>query len=62
MYQVSKVDDTKFKAILDDIQWQVFNQQLAQMRGMKQWLEQNGLLFDDEDTDVLLPDEQVAAE
>lgn len=62
MYQVSKIDDTRFKAILDDIQWQVFNQQLAQMRGMKQWLEQNGLLFDDEETDILFPDEQVAAE
>lgn len=64
MHQVSKIDEEKFKTILDDIQWQVFNQQFGQMRGMDQWLKQNGLLSDDEedDSDILLPDEQVAAE
>lgn len=64
MHQVSKIDEEKFKTILDDIQWQVFNQQFGQMRGMDQWLKQNGLLSDDEEdgSDVLLPDEQVAAE
>lgn len=62
MHQVSKIDEEKFKSILDATQWQVFKQQLAQMRGMEQWLKQNGLLFDDDDTEVLLPDEQVAAE
>ncbi|MGZ0169750.1 MAG: hypothetical protein ACKVHE_09350 [Planctomycetales bacterium] len=61
MHQVSKIDDKKFKPILDTIQWQVFNQQLAQMRGMEKWLKQNGFLSDDDDADVLLPDEQAAA-
>jgi len=63
MYQISKIPTDKLKPLLDDIQWQVFNQQLAQMRGMEQWLKQNGVLAEnfDED-DVLLPDEQVAAE
>ncbi len=63
MHQVSKIDEAKFKLILDDIQWQVFNQQFAQMRDMDKWLKQMGLLSDDDDDDdVLLPDEQVAAE
>lgn len=62
MYQVSKIPSDKFKVLLDDIQWQVFNQQLAQMRGMEQWLKQNGLLSDDDGDEILLPDEQAAAE
>ena len=63
MHQVSKIDDANFKKILDNIQWQVFNQQLGQLRNIEQWLKQNGLLSDDEDdSDILLPDEQVAAE
>jgi hypothetical protein len=62
MHQVSKIDEAKLKPILDDIQWQVFNKQLAQMRGMEQWLKQNGMLSDDDDDELLLPDEQVAAE
>ncbi|MDA0282152.1 MAG: hypothetical protein O3B13_00990 [Planctomycetota bacterium] len=63
MYQVAQISEPKLKPILDDVQWQVFNQQLAQMRGMEQWLKQNGMLPNgDEDEDVLLPDEQVAAE
>lgn len=62
MHQAAKIDDEKFQQILDDIQWQVFNQQLGQMRGIEQWLKQNGFLFDDDDADILLPDEQVAAE
>lgn len=62
MHQVSKIDAAKLKLILDDIQWQVFNQQLVQMRGIDQWLKQNGLLSDDDESEILLPDEQVAAE
>lgn len=62
MYQISMISADKLKPLLDDIQWQVFNQQLAQMRGMEQWLKQNGVLSDADDGDVLLPDEQVAAE
>ncbi len=62
MHQAAKIDDEKFQQILDDIQWQVFNQQLGQMRGIEQWLKQNGILSDDDDADILLPDEQVAAE
>jgi hypothetical protein len=62
MHQASKIDDKKYQAILDDIQWQVFNNQLAQMRGMEQWLKQSGILSDDDDDELLLPDEQVAAE
>ena len=57
MHQVSKIDDANFKKILDNIQWQVFNQQLGQLRNIEQWLKQNGLLSDDEDdSDILLPD------
>ncbi len=62
MHQAAKIDEGKFQQILDDIQWQVFNQQLGQGRGMEQWLKQNGFLSDDDDSDILLPDEQVAAE
>jgi hypothetical protein len=63
MYQVSKIPEDKLKPLLDDIQWRVFSQQLVQMRGMEQWLKQNGLLSDvDDDAEVLLPDEQVAVE
>ncbi|MDA0806729.1 MAG: hypothetical protein O2983_06995 [Planctomycetota bacterium] len=62
MHQVSKIDAAKLKLILDDIQWQVFNQQLAQLRNIEQWLKQNGLLSDDDESVILLPDEQVAAE
>jgi hypothetical protein len=62
MHQASKIDDEKFQQILDDIQWKVFSQQLGQMRGMEKWLKQNGILFDDDDADILLPDDQVAAE
>jgi len=62
MHQISKIDEAKLTLILDDIQWQVFKKQLAQMRGMEQWLKQNGILFDAEDEEVLLPDAQVAAE
>ncbi|NQV26226.1 MAG: hypothetical protein HQ518_17870 [Rhodopirellula sp.] len=61
MYQVSKISEDKLKPILDDIQWRVFNQQFNQMRGMEQWLKQNGLLLDG-DEELLLPDEQVAVE
>lgn len=62
MHQISKIDEAKLTLILDDIQWQVFSKQLAQMQGMEQWLKQNGILFDDEEEEVLLPDAQVAAE
>tara|TARA_R110002072_G_scaffold302999_1_gene491011 strand:+ start:38068 stop:38910 length:843 start_codon:yes stop_codon:yes gene_type:complete len=63
MHQVAKIDKAKFRKILDNIQWQVFSQQLGQMGNIEQWLKQNGLLpDDDDDSDVLLPDEQVAAE
>ena len=63
MYQVSQIPEARLKPLLDDIQWPVFHQQLGQMRGMEQWLKQNGLLPDgDEDEGQLLPDEQVAAE
>lgn len=62
MHQAAKIDDEKFQQILDDIQWRVFSQQLGQMRGMEQWLKQNGILSDDDDSEILLPDEQVAAE
>jgi len=62
MHQISKIDEEKLTLILDDIQWQVFTKQLARMRGMEQWLKQNGILFDDEEEERLLPDAQVAAE
>lgn len=62
MHQISKIDEAKLTLILDDIQWQVFSKQLGQMRGMEQWLKQNGILFDDEEEELLLPDTQVAAE
>jgi hypothetical protein len=62
MHQISKIDEAKLTLILDDIQWQVFTKQLARMRGMEQWLKQNGILFDDEEEERLLPDAQVAAE
>jgi hypothetical protein len=62
MYQAAKIDDGKFQQILDDIQWLIFKQQLSQMRGMEQWLKKNGILSDDDDSEILLPDEQVVAE
>lgn len=63
MYQVTKIPDDQIKPLLDDIQWQVFKQQFAQMGAMEQWLKQQGILGDeDEDEELLLPDEQVAVE
>jgi hypothetical protein len=62
MYQVAKIPDDQIKPLLDDIQWQVFKQQFAQMGNMEPWLRQQGILDDDEEEEPLLPDEQVAAE
>lgn len=42
--QLSSIDSEKLEAILDPIQLRVINQQLQQVRGMKRWLIQQGIL------------------
>jgi hypothetical protein len=44
MYQAGKIPDSKLKAIFDDKQWGFVNRQLNQMRGMEQFLRNNGML------------------
>ncbi|MFN0056057.1 MAG: hypothetical protein ACKV0T_28255 [Planctomycetales bacterium] len=47
MLQASKVPEEKIREILDEPQWKMFNQQLAQARGLEQFLKSNRLLDDD---------------
>ena len=44
MYQTGKIPESKFKTIFDDKQWAFVNRQLNQMRGMEQFLRNNGML------------------
>jgi hypothetical protein len=44
MYQAGKIPESKLKVIFDDKQWGFVNRQLNQMRGMEQFLRNNGML------------------
>ena len=44
IYQMSKMKDDKFKAILDDAQWQSLKKTLVQYGGMEQFLRSQGYL------------------
>jgi hypothetical protein len=44
LVQMSKIPENKLKPLLDEGQWRVLKQQLTQMRGMEQFLKQNGFL------------------
>jgi hypothetical protein len=44
MYQTGKIPESKLKTIFDDKQWGFMNRQLNQMRGMEQFLRNNGML------------------
>ncbi len=51
MWQASKLPEDKLKPLFDNAQWKVLNQQFTQMRGMEQWLKQNGgLTLEGDDT------------
>ena len=44
LVQMAKIPEAKLKPLFDDGQWRVLKQQLTQMRGMEQFLKQNGFL------------------
>ncbi len=44
MYQMSRLPESKVKAILDEPQWRILSRQFIQARGMAPWLRSNGLL------------------
>jgi hypothetical protein len=48
MYQTGKIPESTLKTIFDDKQWRFVNQQLNQMRGMEQFLRNNGMLAEKE--------------
>jgi len=48
MYQAGKIPESKLKAIFDDKQWGFVSRQLNQMRGMEQFLRNNGMLAEKE--------------
>jgi hypothetical protein len=49
MYQTSQIPVEKIKPLFDDKQWQFLSRQLDQMRGMRQFLRQQGLIPAQED-------------
>jgi hypothetical protein len=44
MYQTGKIPESKLKTLFDDKQWGFVSRQLNQMRGMEQFLRNNGML------------------
>ncbi len=44
MYQAGKIDEAKLKSLFEERQWALLNRQLNQMRGMEQFLRNQGLL------------------
>ena len=44
MYQMTRLPESKVKAILDEPQWRLLNRQFTQARGMEPWLKSNGLI------------------
>lgn len=48
MYNLSKVDEAKLKAVLDERQWKLMQVQINQSRGWEQFLVQNGLITKEE--------------
>jgi hypothetical protein len=48
LLQTSTIPESKFKPILDDIQWKIFRRQFIQAKTMGPWLELNGIVADDE--------------
>ncbi len=53
MWNLSKIPETKLKPLFDATQWKALAPQLAQGRGMEQWLKQSGALLTEEETDEL---------
>jgi hypothetical protein len=48
MYQMTRLPESKVKAIFDEPQWRLLNRQFTQARGMEPWLKSNGLITQDE--------------
>jgi hypothetical protein len=46
MFELSRLPKEKLQSMLDAPQWRLLSKQLAQARGMEQWLRQNGILAD----------------
>jgi len=44
MYQAGQIAEAKLKPLFEDRQWALLNRQLMQMRGMRQFLQNQGLL------------------
>jgi hypothetical protein len=44
MYQLTRLPESKIKAILDEPQWRILSRQFMQARGMAPWLKSNGLV------------------
>ncbi|HLQ43829.1 MAG TPA: hypothetical protein VK137_03800, partial [Planctomycetaceae bacterium] len=51
MLQVSKLPENKLKPLFDNAQWKIMRQQFDQVKGMEQFLKQNGGLATDGDSD-----------
>lgn len=58
LWNISKLPDEKLKPIFDATQWKVLKQQLAQGRGMEQWLKQSGMLPKEDEAGEHEPDEK----
>jgi hypothetical protein len=48
MYQMTRLPESKIKAILDEPQWRILSRQFMQARGMAPWLKTSGLLAQDD--------------
>jgi hypothetical protein len=52
MLQAALVPESKLKPVLDVPQWRLLSRQLAQAKGMEQWLKSNGVIPDNERENV----------
>ena len=48
MWNISKIPEKSLKELFDESEWKILNRQFAQVRGLEQWLKQNGALAKDE--------------
>jgi hypothetical protein len=52
MIQMAKLPEGNVKPLFDTVQWKALQQQLNNMRGMEQWLKQNGVFGDNAEDDA----------
>lgn len=49
MWNISKIPEATLKPLFDEAEWKALNRQFAQVRGMEQWLKQNGAIAKEEE-------------